>query len=239
MLKNVKSVFFIRIIFSHLEDKKKLKIIKYNKIIQKNINISIINYKHFQGKYIVYESDEFGKEYNGINDHLIFEGEYYEGERNGFGREFNEYGNIIFEGEYLNGKRKNINESENIIIKRINISGNGEGKEYDNKGKLLFIGEYIDGDRNGKGREYYYNGCLKYEGEYLNDKRNGKGKEYYDDNKLLFEGEYINNKKWEGKGYDLSNNLVYVLKDGKGYVKQYHYDNKLEFLMVFLKYKMR
>ena len=35
---------------------KKLELIKCNKYLQKNINISIINYKLFSGKYIMYES---------------------------------------------------------------------------------------------------------------------------------------------------------------------------------------
>ena len=55
----------------------------------------------------------------------------------------------------------------------------------------------------------------------LNGKRNGKGKEYYNNGELEFEGEYLNGKKWEGKGYDNSNKIVYELKKGKGLVKEY------------------
>ena len=87
MLENIKSIFFIRILFSYVDEKQKLKIIKYNKSFQKTINISIINYQHFKGKYIIYESDEYGKEYNGYDDKLLFEGDYYNGERNGYGKE--------------------------------------------------------------------------------------------------------------------------------------------------------
>ena len=54
MLKNLKSVYFIRKIFSYLEEYKKLKLIKYNKSTQKNINISLINYKLLNGNYIIY-----------------------------------------------------------------------------------------------------------------------------------------------------------------------------------------
>ena len=94
MLKNIKSLFFVRIVFSFVEEKQKLKIIKINKRLQKTINISIINYKHFKGKYIIYESDEYGKEYNGYDDRLIYEGEYYNCKRNGYGKEYDYDGKI-------------------------------------------------------------------------------------------------------------------------------------------------
>ena len=234
MLENIKSLFFTRMLFSYIDEKYKLKIIKYNKNLQKIINISLSNYIHFKGKYIIYESEDFGREYYGINDKLIFEGEYYNGERNGIGKEYNEYGYIIYEGEFLNGKRRFLTKYDNIIIKKINISGNGKGEEYDKFGNLLFEGEYLYGDRSGKGKEYYginnMNDKLMFEGEYLNDKRNGKGKEYYDNGNLKFEGEYFNNKEWNGKRYDLLNNIIYELKDGKGFVKEYNYENKLIFV---------
>ena len=169
MLKNIKSKYINEIIFSYVDEGPKLKLIKYNKSLQTNMNISIFNYKCFKGKYIIYKSKRFGREYDGGNDRLIFEGEYLNGERNGKGREYNEYGKIEYEGEYLNGKR------------------HGKGKEYDDySGNLLFVGEYINGQRNGKGKEYdKYNGKLIFEGEYLNGQRNGKGKEYYYNGGLL------------------------------------------------------
>ena len=64
MLKKSKSSYFINILFSYVDEKKKLKIIKYNKSLQKKLNISIIYYIIFQGKYIEYESNIRGKEYN-------------------------------------------------------------------------------------------------------------------------------------------------------------------------------
>ena len=51
-------------------------------------------------------------------------------------------------------------------------------------------------------------------------KRNGKGKECFD-GKLKFEGEYLRGKRWNGKGYDQSNNVIYELKNGNGHVKEY------------------
>ena len=62
MLKDIKSTYFIKLIFSYVDEEQKLKIIKYNKNLQKIIDISIINYKHFRGRYIIYESNGIGKE---------------------------------------------------------------------------------------------------------------------------------------------------------------------------------
>ena len=64
-------------------------------------------------------------------------------------------------------------------------------------------------------------GKLVFEGEYLNGRRNGKIKEYNMFGKLLFDGEYKNGLIWNGKGYDGNNNIVYKIKNGKGYVKEY------------------
>jgi antitoxin component YwqK of YwqJK toxin-antitoxin module len=55
-----------------------------------------------------------------------------------------------------------------------------------------------------------------FEGEYKEGKRNGYGKEYDSNSQLIFEGEYLNDNKWEGKGYNGINNIVYELKNGKG-----------------------
>ena len=141
MFKNVKSSYFIQKLFSFLDECLTLKLLKHNKNMQKNINISINNYINFKRKYIIYESNGKGKEYNGYDDELIFEGEYLNGERNGKGKEYemeNCFGRYIkflkFEGEYLNGKR------------------NGKGKEYWSDGKLKFEGEYLNDIRNGKGK---------------------------------------------------------------------------------------
>ncbi len=41
-------------------------------------------------------------------------------------------------------------------------------------------------------------------------------------NKLIFCGEFKDGKRWNGKGYDGSNNIVYELKNGKGRVKEYN-----------------
>ena len=137
MIENIKSLYFIKIVFSHINERKKLKIIKYCKQIQNKIDIYLLNYKIFSGFYIIYESKTKGKEYNGFNDKLIFEGEYLNGEKNGKGKEYYDNGKIKFEGEYLNGKR------------------NGKGKQYSysNNSTITFEGEYLNGQKNGKEKE--------------------------------------------------------------------------------------
>ena len=78
-------------------------------------------------------------------------------------------------------------------------------------------------------KEYNCHDKIIFEGEHKDGKRNGKGKEFYYDGKLKFEGKYLNGKKWEGKGYDKSNNIIYELKDGKGLIKEYFLNDKLIF----------
>ena len=116
-MKNIKSSYFIRLIFTFVDESQKLKLVKYNKSKQKNLDISIINYKFFSGRYIIYESNGYGKEYKGEDDTLIFEGEYLNGQRNGKGKEYYSTGKLQFEGEYLNGKRK---EKEKNLIGMVN-----------------------------------------------------------------------------------------------------------------------
>ena len=181
MLDNIKSTYFAKIIFSYINDKLKLILVKKSKKLQKQIDINILNYKIFYGKYIIPETDKIIKEYLYYNDKLIYEGEHIKNIRNGFGREYDSInGNLTFEGEYLNGKR------------------NGKGREYYHNGKTSFEGEYLKGKKwNGIG--YDRNNTIEYE---LND---GKGyvKEYYDLlNKIKYEGEYLN-----GEGMEKEKNI--------------------------------
>ena len=149
------------------------------------------------------------------------------GERKGKGKEYR-CGELIFESEYLNGKR------------------NGKGKEYFN-GKLIFEAEYLNGKKwNGKGKEYRtktmivkliegkgYMNSRFFKGEYKNGERNGKGKEYFN-GKLIFEGEYLNWKKWNGKGYNNNNQIIYELKEGRGFIKENKYRGDLRFELEYL-----
>ena len=105
MLKNIKSKYIIKTFFSLLGENKKLKIVKYNKCLQDKIEINLINYKVFSGRYIQKGDKQIIKKYNLIKDKLIFEGEYLKGERNGKGKEYHDNGFILFEGEFKSGKR--------------------------------------------------------------------------------------------------------------------------------------
>ena len=69
--------------------------------MQNNLNIKLINYKFYSGKYIIYENNIKGKEYSGYNDNLLFEGEYLNGKRYGKGKEYDKDGKLIFEGKYF------------------------------------------------------------------------------------------------------------------------------------------
>ena len=209
MLNNIKSTYFIKIIFTYVEEKQKLKVVNYNKNIQKLLDINIINYKYSTGKYIIYESNKIRKEYNASTDTLIYKGGHLNGKRNGKGKEYYN-GKLIFVGEYLSGLR------------------NGKGKNYDwINGELWFEGNYLKGKRNGKGKEYniIYMNRLSFEGEYLNDKYwigtkylnsgkidyilknningDGIGLEYWDNGfcqgTIKYEGEYLKGKR-NGKG---------------------------------------
>ena len=59
-MENIKSTFFIRLLFSYVEEKIKMKIAKYNKNLQNRMNLNLINYKFFSKKYIIYEEKNKG-----------------------------------------------------------------------------------------------------------------------------------------------------------------------------------
>ena len=58
MQEKLKSTFFMKKLFFHLNERRKLKLIKYNKSIQKDLDIGLINYLYFTKKYIIYETKE-------------------------------------------------------------------------------------------------------------------------------------------------------------------------------------
>ena len=205
MLKKVKCLFFLKVLFSHLTEGQKLKMSKYNKTLQRTLDRRLIHYKSFSGRYIIYESDGKAKEFDGFCDELICEGEYKNGKTNGKGKEYKyELNNkeYIFEGEYLNNKK----------ISGVSYTQEGN-KQYDKKEFKL---------KNGKIKEYSFNNELIFEGEYVNGERNGKGKEWDIYPGIKFEGTYLNGKKWEGKGYDSLNNLIFELKGGNWFIKEYN-----------------
>ena len=223
MLKNIKSQYFIKMIFSILDDGSKLKIIRYNKNLQNHLDINLMNYKRFSGRFIKYITNKKVREYSSYGNYghhrLIYEGEYLNGKRNGKGIEFDsKHGIIMYEGEYLNGKR------------------HGKGKEYGgDNGNLIFEGEFLCGKRwtgkiydtnedgkinkviyelkDGKGFVHEEHDDKYFIGEYLNGEKNGKGKEYYK-YYLIYEGEYLNGKR-HGKGREYAKN--YLIFEGEYY----------------------
>ena len=99
-LKDIKSSFIIKILFSYLTRKKKLDIIMYNKQLQKMLLIDTKDYKSQSGKYKIGGKNGKGSEYLIDTNILIFEGEYLKGKKNGIGKEYNKKGILEFEGEY-------------------------------------------------------------------------------------------------------------------------------------------
>ena len=144
---NIISVFILREIFSFLKKRIVLKIIKYNKYLQKEIEINniILDYMRLTGRYIIYEGKgkRKGKEYDILTNKLSYEGEFLNGKRNGTGKEYYYNGQLKYIGEYLNGER------------------NGKGEEFDIKGQLIYIGEYLEGDKI-ISKSYGENGNITY-----------------------------------------------------------------------------
>ena len=122
----------------NIYERKKLKLVKYNKNIQQKIDVNIKNYKLFKRKYVIYDKNGLAKEFGLFDNKLIQEGEYLNGERNGRGKEYNDITSVLFEGEFKKGKKWN-----NINLK----DGKGYLKEYKNN-RLIFEGEYLNGERN-------------------------------------------------------------------------------------------
>ena len=178
MIKNVKSIYILKNIFSFLKTITKFNFIKYNKSLQSKLEIGLIDYRRFSKRYIIYEENGMGKEYDGFEDKLIYEGEFLNGERSGKGKILYKNGKINYIGQFLHGKK------------------HGLGKEYDSIFELKFIGNYLYGEKNGKGKEIcnigYYDKII-FKGEFRNgNKWTGKGYDYY--GKELFDLK-------DGKGY--------------------------------------
>ena len=219
MLEYIKSKYIVQIIFSFINGKKKLFLIKFNNKIKERLNINLFDYKFLSGKYFIGKKNGKGKEYNGYNNELIFEGDYIDGKRNGYGKEYYEelyFGKVAkkYEGEYLNGKRngKGIEYYYNGQIKFEGIYLLGlkfKGKGYDIHGKIIY--ELEDG--KGYIKEVNSDNDIIFEGEYPN----GKGKEYFKYKKIKFEGDYINGIRWNEIGYDLDGKIIYEIKNGIGY----------------------
>jgi len=91
MLDNIKSSFILKIIFSFMEEKTKLIILRYNKTIQKKLNIRVYDYMRLSPTYIIFEGKGKGKEYN-------------------------DDGKLVFEGEYLNRKKMDMEKNTMMMV---------------------------------------------------------------------------------------------------------------------------
>ena len=82
-------------------EKTKLNLVKYNKNMQKKLNINLLYYKIFSGNNTtIYENNnKRAKIYDEYKDKLIFEGEFSNGKKNGKGKEYDNNERLIFERE--------------------------------------------------------------------------------------------------------------------------------------------
>ena len=53
--------------------------------------------------------------------------------------------------------------------------------------------------------------------------KNGEGKKYDMAGNVIFEGKYLNGKKWNLKNSYKSNDIIYELKERKGFIKECNY----------------
>ena len=159
MISNIKSIYFLEKLFEHIKEGRKIELVRYNKNLQKQLDIKIRKYKINLDYYTIGERNGKCKEYDCYTNILLFEGEYLNGKRNGKGKEYNYY------KEERNDNEKTIQSFSDQYL-----------SEQD-KDILLFVGEYLNGKRSGNGKEYDKDGNLVFEGEYLDDKK-WNGTEY-------------------------------------------------------------
>ena len=81
MAKNIQSLFILKKVLLFLDEARKLDLIKYNKSLQNKLNITLLNYKLFSGKYFKDEIYGIGKLYDLYYDKVIYEGEYLKGKK--------------------------------------------------------------------------------------------------------------------------------------------------------------
>ena len=74
ILREIKSSYIIKEVFSFLNEKQKLNMIIYNKALQRELEIELDYYKKISGKYKIGEKNGKGKEYILNTNKLIFDG---------------------------------------------------------------------------------------------------------------------------------------------------------------------
>ena len=101
----IKSKFILKLIFSYLDIRKKLKIVSYNKQILHKLDYDIDDYKKLSEREIKFEKNKKGKEYIINTNLLIFEGNYLNKKRNGKGKQYYINGKLKSIGNYLKGQK--------------------------------------------------------------------------------------------------------------------------------------
>ena len=159
LVESIKSKLIMKTIFSFINLKKKLIIIKHNKILQNKISMNIEDYKKYTGLNIKKGRKDKIKIFSYPSNILLFNGKYLNGKKNGKVKEYNEDGVLIFDGEYLNGKK------------------NGKAKEYDRRNHLIFEGEYLNDIKwNGQAYNNYSKIIMK---KYLKKKYRNNNRRFY------------------------------------------------------------
>ena len=239
MLENVKSQYLVKLLFTFLLHKRKLRIVRYNKQLQKKLDINLIFYKNMTNKYIIYEGKGIGKEYD-LEGKLLFKGQYYNGERNGNGEEYY-YSDIEYKGEFKDGKRNGYGKENRTYYTFEGEFKNGKywngiykERDYDFDEERYFTileAEYKDGKiwnasgyiniKNGSGYVTIFNKSKKklFEGIYLNGEKNGKEYEY---GEIECEKQYLNGKlnglfKMNNLCSGVENEYLNDYENGKGY----------------------
>ena len=80
-INSIKSTYNLKLIFSFINDGRKLNMIIYNKELQKKFDVDIEVYKKKSGKYKIGEKNGKGREYKLNTKELLFEGEYLNGKK--------------------------------------------------------------------------------------------------------------------------------------------------------------
>ena len=84
-IENINSQYIIQFIFSYIEKRRELDIIKLNKKLKQKLEVNIEDYKKESKRYKVIGEDGIERVYLLKDNVLIFEGKYLNGKKNGTG----------------------------------------------------------------------------------------------------------------------------------------------------------
>ena len=171
----------------------------------------------------------FNEEYREKNEeHKINEnGENSENIQINYGEVVNIEEIIKFQYKEIESKESKVNE-EQLNLKEV--------KNIDGKKNIIFFisdfkNDYVENiwtgkynkfnEKEGEGKEYDLEDYLIFEGEYRNSKKI-KGTEYYINGMKKYEGDYNSGERWDGVLYGLNVDNKYEIKQGNGFIKEFH-----------------